>query len=425
MLSYKYYILLLLSFIQLSCSDGSSTDNSTIYQQNKFVHELLQDRYLWYREVEADIDYADFESPEETLDFLMYHELDRFSYITDASKFESLFGEGQYLGYGLSYFIESDGSVRLKFVFNDSPSGRAGLQRGDKLLSINGQLVEQISVLEWQDVFGPAEEGYPIDLLVQKKNGSTVDIHMSKAVVNINTVLSYSVFDSASDTVGYLAFKSFLSTSNQELLEVFSLFSAEGVNKVILDLRYNGGGSVSVAQNLASYLIPTTSSTDLFASLEQNDKHQALNYSYYFKSMINELDLDQVVVITTGTTASASEMVINGLKPFVDVKTVGSKTFGKPVGMNPVEFDDKVILPITFAAFNQQGEGGYFDGLPVFCEAEDDVDYDFGNTLGPMLSEAIYVLANDECSDQQKLKNKMNDMSLESSYSLQAIIGAH
>ncbi|MBT6454873.1 MAG: hypothetical protein HOK37_04950 [Gammaproteobacteria bacterium] len=193
---------------------------------------------------------------------------------------------------------------------------------------------------------------------------------------------------------------------------------------MVLDLRYNGGGRVSVAQNLASYMVPTTSSTDLFALLKQNDKHQDLNYSYYFKTMVNELDLDRVVVITSGSTASASEMVINGLKPFVDVKTVGNKTYGKPVGMNPVEFDDKVILPITFATYNQDGEGEYFNGIPYDCFVRDDLNSAFGDPEEGMLAEALVVSQNGLCSATKSAQKSNNERPVETSYSLQAIIGA-
>ncbi len=420
----KKYLIVILSSLLLSCGSGGESTDEVIYQQNKFVHELLLDRYLWYTEVDPEIDYANFNSPEETLDFLRYETLDRFSYIADASTFDSLFEDGQYLGYGFSYYKENDGTVPLKFVYDDSPAGRAGMQRGDLIISINRELVAQISTTEWDDVFGPAEEGYPVFLVVQKKNGDMVNINMEKAIVNINTVLAYSVIDNGPDKVGYMAFKSFLGTSDQEFIEVFSLFHAEGVNKMVLDLRYNGGGRVSVAQNLASYMVPTTGMTDLFALLRQNDKYQDLNSSYYFKTMVNELDLDRVVVITSGSTASASEMVINGLKPFVDVKTVGNKTYGKPVGMNPVEFDDKVILPITFATYNQDGEGEYFNGIPYDCFVKDDLNSAFGDPEEGMLAEALVVSQNGLCSATKSAQKSNDERQVEASYSLQAIIGA-
>jgi len=419
---YKYFMVLMLCALQLSCSGSKGST----YSQNKFVHEFLLDRYFWYQEVPLTVDYNDFDSPQQTLDFLKFHELDRFSYITDADEFRSLFNLGQTVKYGFSFFVESDDSVRIKFAFDDSAAGRVGLQRGDQILSINNQTVQDIiTSIGWSDIFGPDEVGYPVDMLIQKNDGSVVDVHMEKSVVNINTVLHHSIIDNGTDKTGYLVFNSFLNTSNEELVDVFSEFNAEGVNKLILDLRYNGGGSVSVARNLASYLTITDSVTDVFALLKQNDKYLALNGTYFFKTMENELDLDRVTVITTGATASASEMVINGLKPFVDVKTVGSKTYGKPVGMNPVEFDDKVILAITFASYNQDGEGEYFGGIAVDCVAGDDLSFAFGDSTAPMLSEAIFVSQNNSCSSNKPGQKNIIENRQKTSYSIRNIIDVY
>ncbi len=396
------------SLLWLSACENSNNEGGTltpqagacsIEGQNRFVHEAMKDRYLWYREVPDSIDYGDFDSPEQTLDFLKYHELDRFSYIADAAAFSSLFGEGQYVGYGFSYQIDDAGRVWFKFVYDDSPAGRAGLARGDEILSVNGQTVEEISTaLAWGTIFGDKEVGVPVSMLVRKKDGSTADIQMEKAVVNINTVLHSSVIEQNGAGVGYLVFNSFLGTSQTELEQVFADFYAQQVSKVILDLRYNGGGSVAVARDLGSLLFDNTRNDQLFTVLEQNDRHQNLNSSYYFSSKVNELDLDQLVVITTGSTASASEMIINGLKPFVPVTTVGSATYGKPVGMNGMSFCDKILLPITFAAYNADHEGDYFDGIAADCAADDDVAFDFGDATEPMLAEALRATGGQACS---------------------------
>jgi len=402
--------LLVVSLFITGCNGSSDNGNllpqsagCSIPEQNQFVHELLLDRYLWYREVPATIDYADFDSPEQTLEFLKYQEKDRFSYIAKKAAFNSLFGAGQYVGYGFSYFLDSDARAWFKFVYDDSAAGRAGLERGDEIISINGQTVEQISAaLAWDTIFGDAKIGVPVSMVVGKKEGSIADVQMEKSVVNINTVLYSSVIDQAGEKLGYLVFNSFLGTSVDELDTVFAEFSAQGVRRLILDLRYNGGGSVSVAKELASYLYNNDASNQLFTMLEQNDKHRALDSKFYFSSKVNELDLQQLVVITTGSTASASEMIINGLKPFVPVKTIGSKTYGKPVGMNGFEFCDKIMLPITFAVYNADHNGGYFDGIEADCAADDDVSAAFGDTVNdPMLAQALRVTAGQNCSAQK------------------------
>lgn len=435
MLRIKYITIVLVSAFIASCGGGGGEveveveGECSIASQNQLVHELLLDKYLWYRDVPVELpsqlEYTDFNSPDEILDFFRADQ-DRFSYITDAAEFDSLFNQGQLIRYGFSFFINNDDTVQIKYVFDDSAAGRAGLARGDQILSINNISVEQISrTLDWDGIFGPNEEGYPVDMLIRKLNGDTMSVHMEKTLVNINTVLHHSIIPQENDTVGYLVFNSFLSTSVAELFNVFSDFKAAGVNKMILDLRYNGGGSVSVAQYLASNMRLTNVLTDLFTVLRFNDKHQHMNQDFFFKNLNHELDLEHVTIITTGATASASEMVINGLKPFVTVKTVGSTTVGKPVGMNPYEFCGKVILPITFAGYNHDGEGDYFDGFAADCSAKDDLDFSFGDVSGPMLSEALNVSLLNSCSaNKPALKASSRNLARQP-YSLQDLVDVY
>ncbi len=396
-----------ISLLMVSCGGGDGTPLSpvaaptdcSISEQNRFVHELLKDRYLWYREVPVSIDYSNFDSPQQTLDFIKYHDKDRYSFITEAQAFDSLFNAGQYIGYGFSYLIDTMGRVKLKFVYHDSEAGRAGLQRGDEILTINGQTVAKINAAQsWDTVFGADKQGVPLDMLVRKKDGSTLTVQMKKSIVNINTVLSYSIIHQSAENIGYLMFNSFLSTSLSELEPVFAEFKAQGVSRVILDLRYNGGGSVFVAEELASYLYDNQNSQQLFGLLQQNDKHRELNSRYFFHSKANELHLQQLVVITTGATASASEMIINGLKPYIEVKTVGSTSYGKPVGMNGREFCGKIILPITFQIYNVRHQSGYFNGIPADCNVADDVSYTLGDQREPMLAEALRMTRGMACS---------------------------
>lgn len=407
----------------ISCNRGGN--ECSIPSQNRFVHEVLLDEYFWYQDIEPTLNYSDFDSPEETLDFLKV-EQDRFSYITDAEAFYSLFNDGQIIKFGFSFSIEADNTAIIKYVFDDSPAGRSALQRGDQIVSVNNQSIEEISSsFGWGTIFGPDEVGYPVDMVIRKKAGDVVSVHMEKSVVNINTVLYQSVIQNGGDTVGYLVFNSFISTSIDELSAVFDEFKLAGVNKMILDLRYNGGGSVAVAQYLASLMVTNDSDSEVFTLLKHNDKHQDRNRQYNFITLTNELALDQVTVITTGATASASEMLINGLKPFVEVKTVGSTTFGKPVGMYPTEFCDKVILPISFSGFNQDGEGEFFDGIAADCAAEDNPDFGFGEIEAPMLHEALYVSLNNSCSTAGKSSKGILHPLPKPSYSLQDIIGVY
>lgn len=426
----KIIVWIMCSVLLVACDD--SNDDTTVdiescevAHQNRVVHEVLLDNYLWYQDIDSTLDYSSLDSPQQTLEFLIDRDRDRFSGIDNAAEFDSLFQEGQYLGYGFSFTIKANDRVWVQFVYQDSPAGRNAIQRGDEILSINGQTVKQvIDSLSWNTVFGPARQNYPLTMQLRNQQGSIFNVNLFKTTVNINTVLSQSILHNGSENVGYLAYKGFLTTSNAEFPEVFAAFKLAGVRKVILDMRYNGGGSVSVANRLASYLYANETTPDLFTKLIYNDKHQSNNAFFFLEPSLNQLDLDQLIVITSAATCSASEMIINGLKPYVDVKTVGSTTCGKPVGMNGFRFCDNIFLPVTFESQNKNDEGDYFDGISADCTAVDDVNFALGDAQESMLSEALFVSANNRCQSALRVAEpKKPDRNQESV--LRGVIGAY
>ena len=428
---FKIIVWIMCSVLLVACDE--SNDDTTVdiescevTQQNRAVHEVLLDKYLWYQDIDQTLDYSSLDSPQQTLEFLIDRDRDRFSGIDNAADFDSLFQEGQYLGYGFSFTIKADGRVWIQFVYNDSPAGKSSIKRGDEILSINGQTVQQvIDSLSWDTVFGPALQNHPLTMQLRNQLGNIFSVILFKTTVNINTVLHHGILHNGSENVGYLAYKSFLNTSNAEFPAVFAAFKAAGVRKVILDMRYNGGGSVSVANKLASYLYANeTTDDDLFTKLIYNDKHQDSNVFFFLESSLNQLELDQLIVITSAATCSASEMIINGLKPYVDVKTVGSATCGKPVGMNGFRFCDNIFLPVTFESQNKNDEGGYFDGISADCAAADDVNFALGDAEESMLSEALFVSANNRCQSALRVDQaERPDRKLEPV--LRAVIGAY
>jgi hypothetical protein len=194
---------------------------------------------------------------------------------------------------------------------------------------------------------------------------------------------------------GHLVFDSFIQPSTDELATAFAYFKSVGVNDLILDLRYNTGGYLYVAQALASYIAGNSlaGKQDYFATLTYNSKHQDQNTSYIFQSTQSPLDLTRLVVISSRLTASASEAVMNGLKPFLDVVSVGDTTYGKPVGMNGWSVGEKYFYwPITFKMVNAANVGDYFAGLPPLKVVSDDITHDFSDRNELCLKAAINYL---------------------------------
>jgi C-terminal processing protease CtpA/Prc len=166
----------------------------------------------------------------------------------------------------------------------------------------------------------------------------------------------------------------------------------------VLDLRYNGGGLVSVAQHLGGLIGGAPTSGKVFAEFFHNDKNASRNTVYRFEDPPQSLDLPRLVVIATRSSASASEAMINGLRPFMPVTVVGNTTYGKPVGQYSFDFCDKVLIPVAFTVRNARGEGDFFDGIPADCAAPDDLDNQIGSASEASLAEAIHVLTRGSCS---------------------------
>lgn len=397
---FKFIVLTTL----LSCSSSSfkNDDYGLDLQtcsgatQNEFVHRAMQDRYYWYQEIPNIVDYSAFSSPNDVVDALKFKPNDRFSYVTTATAFDSFYSEGQYVGFGFGYDQETG---YLRFVYDNSPFGKANLKRGDKIVSIDGVLTADIIAADnWGTVFGSAVVGVSRDFVIEHQDASQTSLNLTKAVVTINTVLASESFVFNEKQYAYLAFKNFITPSLAELETAFAQFKADGAEKLVLDLRYNGGGSINVAAILASYIYQADENReDVFTSLRYNNKYSDANYNFYFNNETNGLNLDEVIILTTEGSCSASEMVINALEPFIDVTVIGSTTCGKPIGMRSQNFCSNKLVAINFQGFNSDGFGDYFDGLKADCAAQDDVNFAFGDVNEPMLKAALDYDNNGMC----------------------------
>lgn len=172
------------------------------------------------------------------------------------------------------------------------------------------------------------------------------------------------------------------------------------VDDLVIDVRYNGGGLIRYANQAATQAVSNNVIGQPFVSLRFNDKNSDNNYTALFELIegVQQLDLNRVFVLTTASSCSSSELIINGLKPFIDVVVIGQATCGKPVGQSPDPFCDKRSFVINFETVNADGEGRYFDGIPADCAASDVLVGDWGASGDPLLDEAKYYIANNSCS---------------------------
>jgi carboxyl-terminal processing protease len=193
-------------------------------------------------------------------------------------------------------------------------------------------------------------------------------------------------------------------SANPEPEGVLFVLIAPGIDELILDLRYNGGGRTHVAGFLSELIAGDHVDEEIFVKYLHNDKFSDWDWVSEFSKPENALNLTRVVIITTASTCSASELVINSLKPFVNVVLVGTTTCGKPVGMHGYDFGDKHISPIEFQGVNALGAGEYFDGIVPTCSSDDDLTKLFGDSEESSLGEALHYLTQGSCTVKRTLK---------------------
>lgn len=375
------------------------------------LYELMQVMYLWNNYMPT-VKVSDYDGPEELLEALRYRPKDKYSFIMTFEAFMA-YMQGSVQGiHGITMSLDTADAVRILSIYKNSDLWPKGVRRGWIVKKVNGTelaplFINAATTGDWSaydNLIGANTIGLTNTFLFQKPDGTEVTYSSTKASFTVNSVTAYDVLDLPSGKTGYLCFDSFIDPSIDELNEAFAFFKANNVTDLIIDLRYNGGGDLAVAQHLSSLVMDKADTTKICVKLNYNSTVSAeWNESYNFIKTDNPLGLDRTVFITSRSTASASEVVINSLKPYVSVSIVGDTTYGKPVGMDVFGFpfptnrvpdpDYKyVFLPITFEFVNASDEGGFYDGMLPDVLANDDITRDFGDPEELSLKAAIAVL---------------------------------
>ena len=377
---------------------AQSLNNCSTTSQNRYVYDVMRDLYYWNTTLPS-VNAASYPSPEALLEALRHRPLDeRFSYIGSRASEEAFYSDSQFIGFGFANGYDGRG-LRILQVFPDSPAAEVGLQRGDRIVSINGQSVEALLAADGLGAaLGPSQEGYAISVRYERMDGASVDARMTKRAVTIPTVSYLNLYEIDGKKIAYLFFRNFVEPSRAALDEAFNALRDVGATELVLDLRYNGGGMVAIAQHLASLIGGTRTEGQVFAEYFHNERNAFRNEITRFEAKPNALRLDRLVVVTTRSSASASELVINALRPFLPVVTVGDTSYGKPVGQYGVTFCDKVLYPVAFTLRNANGQGDFFDGIAADCLAGDDWDRQLGDVQEASLAEALHVIRTGQCS---------------------------
>jgi len=386
---------------------------------NRFIYTGLQTYYLWedsipnltatkYNNADTLNAYLNsYNDPQAFFTSLLYQykTVDKWSFLVNDSTTISnwIAGISQTMGYDFWYAqlgTSNNVVIIVKYVFAGSPAEKAGLKRGDLFLKVNGT---QLTLSNWDQFLLNNPTTYTLSMASISNNTVSLNgktLTMTAVTMQENPILMDTVMTVGNFKVGYLVYNGFNSDFDLQLNQVFQNFKSAAIDKLIIDLRYNGGGSVQTATYLASMIYGTATSKVFFTeqynplvqayyqstdptSLSSNFVSEIAATTTTSATPINTLSLSNLYVIMTDGTASASELLINGLTPYMNVFKVGSNTVGKYVAsvtiqdwetngtVNPK--DPYVMQPIIVRIANSQGVTNFRNGLTPDYSIEEDI----------------------------------------------------
>ncbi len=412
--------------------DGVLTDPENVEIED-FIYRGMDEIYLYKSDIpeladdyfDTEQDYyaylADWDTPANLFYQGLVASQDRFSFITDdyIALENSFSGISQTTGvdYRLYRFSNSNDIFGIvRYIIPGSNAEGTAIKRGDLFTEING---ETLTVSNYASLLASPS----VTFSLAEINDNTVantgeEVTIANSEITENPVLIQDVLEVEGLKIGYLMYNSFVADFDIQLNDAFAYFAAENIDELILDLRYNGGGRVSSATAMAS-MITGSYTGEIFAKKQWNEDYQ--NYflanepdelfNYFVDKIqggtdINKLNLSSLYVIGTSSTASASELVINGLKPYIDVYLIGNTTTGKSqasvtlydspnFGRTNANPDHKyAIQPLVYESVNANDIVVPYDGIEPDVEIEESLsNYGvLGDPSEPMLAAAINAI---------------------------------
>lgn len=363
----------------------------------------LDDVYLWYRDIvetpqNQQMNAADY------FDSLLVRTKDRFSFTSPQGGIDDYFQSGISFSYG--YSLQRQGTrLRILFVEPGSPADLAGLKRGMTIASIdNTSLAQPADDVQYAALYPSKAETHTFSI-VEADGSMTRNLQMTAASIVKSPVLETKVLQDQGRKIGYMVFNDHIRTAEQPLINAISSFREAGIDDLVLDVRYNGGGYLYIADELAAMIGGYRTAGSIFETLIHNDKYPQKTedstswfYSYDTNSQpLPWLNLPRVFVLTSSRTCSASESIINGLSPFMEVILIGENTCGKPYGFRQKNNCNMAYFAIEFSGVNALGKGDYVDGFAPKCQVADDLDHPLGDLNEKRLSAALNYAKTGTC----------------------------
>jgi C-terminal processing protease CtpA/Prc len=385
------------------------------------ILDAMQEYYFWNNSIPLTFDVTKYETALEVLDALKFKPNDDFSELYPNSIFESLIIQGKATNSGISATHDESKKLIVAYVLKDSPADLAGVKRGWEILKINKTLIPENYDLKLANT--NLSFGKTFNINFQVAEGTFISKSIEAVEYKVDPVLNQQVFtvDSTgkkkdiSVKVGYLAYQNFISTDgllpkrSKEVQERMEEFQRQGIQELILDLRYSYGGEVEVVERLCNYIVPAEHNGKLMYSLKNNSKQTKYDRTVPF-GKAGSIALNKVIILTSKQTKGPAEFILNVMEPYLKVVQIGESTAGMPVGLDRIgttgnsnfsKFNVE-LLAVKYILTNSTGITEYWDGFPksfpatptkkagyAYVSAPDNPRLDWGNTKDPQLAAAI------------------------------------
>lgn len=399
------------------------TATCSLTSRQQWAEAQLREWYLFPETLPASLSPAGYSSVQAFIDALTAtaraQNKDRFfTYITSIAEENAYLNSGASAGFGVRLQYDTAASrVYVIEAFEGAPALAAGIDRGDEITAIgtSPSTLQDVSAIfasqgsnGIQEALGPSTAGVSRTLRVSGPAG-TRTVTISKAEYSLTPVSSRygaKILNDGARKIGYINLRTFISSANQPLSNAFADFRAQGVTDLIIDFRYNGGGLISTAELIGDLLGRNRLASEIFSITAFRPEKSSNNSTRFFQSRSESVAPTRIAFITTGASASASELVINSMRPYLgdNVALIGANTFGKPVGQIALDrsaCDDRLRV-VALASRNSANFGDYYTGLaPVMsrtCSASDDYTRPLGDAQEGMIRTAIDFIAGRSCT---------------------------
>jgi carboxyl-terminal processing protease len=385
---------------------------------NNWIWDVMNEVYYWSVNIPQNLDPNEEADPEIFFRKLLYSK-DRFSWLDDDYEglMDRYYGVVKSMGYSPSFgrYSNTDGIfILVEYIFPESPADRAGLKRGDIIVSINGI---DLDIDNYIILFNLDIQTVTLGVLLEDGIAKTdTKLSMTSEVLALDPSIYYEIKEIGDHKIGYLVYVEFTAGKYDEYLNslgtIFDTFSVSGITDLIVDLRYNPGGTIEAAGFLAAAIAPASivRNHEVLVRFEYNSLYKnyflreegpdSENLVLRFKDNPHNINLSRVYFLTTSGTASACEFTISGLYPYMDVVLVGQNTYGKYTGawiipdLADPHQHNYALVPVVMKYANAEGYTDFNDGLSVDIEVEDDLMLaaPFGNLNDQVFYKALEAI---------------------------------